>query len=110
MPVTAVASFAHRVSGALLFLSTPFLIYALARSLRGPESFAAIRYWLSGPLGGFVLFVLWWALLHHLFAGVRFLLMDLDIGIDLNAGRASAWLVNVAALIVALLTAGALLL
>lgn len=109
MPVTAVASFAHRVSGALLFLATPFLIYALAASLRSPEGFAAVQAWWHAPLPALVAFILWWALLHHLFTGVRFLLMDLELGVDLKAGRASAWLVNIGALAVALFTSVVLL-
>jgi succinate dehydrogenase / fumarate reductase cytochrome b subunit len=39
-----------------------------------------------------------WSLSHHLLAGVRHLLLDIDIGLDRAAARASAWLVNLGAL------------
>lgn len=49
-----------------------------------------------------------WALAHHLFAGVRHLLSDVDIGSRLTVARRSAWIVNIGGLAVALLAAGAL--
>lgn len=105
LPVMAVTSLAHRVSGALLFLLTPALIYALSLSLRSPEDYRALldglQWW---PVQMLVLLA-WWAVLHHLFAGVRFLLMDLDRGVRLPAAARSAWAVNLAALGLAVLTA-----
>lgn len=105
MPVMAVTSIAHRVSGVLLFLVTPILIYTLARSLRGPEEYAAVTAILqSGWMQLFAL-VIWWAVLHHLLAGIRFLLMDMDRGVRLPAAARSAWTVNLSALGLTILTA-----
>ena len=98
-PVGAVASIGHRVSGVVLFTALPFAVWALERSLRGEQAFDL-------PTGSFArlgLFVLAWAAAHHLFAGIRHLLSDVDIGSSLGASRASAW----AALIGALAIAGA---
>ena len=53
--------------------------------------------------------VLAWALLHHLLAGIRFLLLDLEIGIEREQARVSAWLVNIGAPLVVLLIVGAML-
>lgn len=50
-----------------------------------------------------------WALTHHLLAGVRHLLSDIDVGSHLPAARTSAWLVNGCAVLVALLSLGVLL-
>jgi succinate dehydrogenase / fumarate reductase cytochrome b subunit len=47
-------------------------------------------------------------LAHHLMAGVRHLLSDIDVGAHLPAARRSAWVVNVGALVVALIAAGVL--
>lgn len=105
MPVMAVTSIAHRVSGALLFLSTPVLIYAMALSLRSPADYetllSVLQRW---PVQVLLLFV-WWALLHHLLAGVRYLLMDMDRGVRLPAAARSAWTVNLAALVLTALSA-----
>ena len=99
MPVTAVASFAHRVSGLLMVLATPALIYTLEVSLRDAAGYAQVQHWLAQPLFRLLLIVLCWALLHHLFAGVRFLIQDVGLGLQRVSARRSAWLVNLAALV-----------
>lgn len=101
MPMTAIVSILHRLSGLLLFLALPLFIYTLQESLRSPESFAA----LIGQLDSFVLkailAVLIWSLFHHLLAGLRFLLLDMEVGIPRNQARNTALLVNITAGIVA---------
>ena len=89
-PVPAVVSFLHRVSGALLFLGIPLLLIALDASLSSAGSFAAL---VSAPGLKFALFVLLAGFAYHLFAGVRFLLLDLHWGIALKQARRSAWAV-----------------
>lgn len=102
MPVPAVMSIAHRASGVLMVLLTPILVYALQQSLSGPEGFAQVTQWCSGARGKLVLFLMLWALLHHLFAGFRYLLLDIHIGVDKQPERTSAWAVMIGAPVVAL--------
>lgn len=97
LPVGAVTSIAHRLSGALLFLSLPFLVYLLDLSLQGPAGFDSAREWLDCGWIRAASVVLVWSVLHHLFGGVRFLLIDLDIGVALRSARISAWCVNLCA-------------
>lgn len=93
MPVTGVVSFLHRVSGALLVISLPFVVFLFSRSLQDPSGFdqvsVILQWW---PMRLLVLLIVL-GLLFHLFSGIRFLLLDLDIGIRLPAARASAWVV-----------------
>lgn len=97
LPVTGVASFGHRLSGVLLFLLLPLALYLLELSLRDPHGFErAVTFAGSGPLQFVGALALWW-FLHHLFAGIRFLLLDLDVGGGLPASRRSAWWVNLGA-------------
>ncbi len=107
MPVGAVASIAHRISGVLLFLAVPAMIWLLERSLAGPEGFAQALDVLRHPLARLVTILLVWALLHHLLAGLRFLLIDLEIGVERAPARAGAWLVNLGAPLLTLLLLGA---
>lgn len=108
-PVGAVASIGHRVSGVVLAVFTPVLIYLVEASLRSAEDYARIAALLdSAPARGAALVVLW-AFAHHFLAGVRHLLMDIDVGSSLFAARRSAWLVNMASVALALLVAGTLL-
>jgi succinate dehydrogenase / fumarate reductase, cytochrome b subunit len=109
MPVGALTSITHRVTGILLALSVPFSIYLLDLSLQGPRSYAQVISFLDqwAFRGAAIVFV--WVLAHHLLAGIRHLLSDVDIGSQLPAARRSAWIVNVGSIAVALLAAGALI-
>lgn len=93
LPLPGWVSFLHRVSGAVLFLALPLLLSLFQRSMAGPESFAAVRDCLSGPLPKLILLGLLWAYLHHFFAGLRFLALDLHWGVNLAAARKTSWAV-----------------
>jgi succinate dehydrogenase / fumarate reductase cytochrome b subunit len=107
LPVGALTSILHRVSGVLLALAIPLVAWAFARSLANPEGYADIAAWLANP-GVKVAAVLWiWALSHHLLAGVRHMLSDVDVGSRLWYARKSAYTVNITAVLIAIAAAGA---
>lgn len=93
LPLPGFVSILHRISGALLFLALPLLLSLFQRSLSGPESFAELRDCLAGPLPKLVMLGLLWAWLHHFFAGLRFLALDLHWGIGLASARKTSWAV-----------------
>jgi len=93
--VTAVVSIAHRISGVILFLVLPIAMYGFALSLRSAPDYAAVQKILHHPGMQVLWLLLAWAGLHHFFAGLRFLLLDMDIGLRLQTARATAWLVFV---------------
>jgi succinate dehydrogenase / fumarate reductase cytochrome b subunit len=89
-PLPAILSILHRISGALLFLfGIPILLWAVQRSL-APEGLASLRALFGNPLVKLVLLGFLWAYLHHLFAGIRFLLLDMHKGVALAPARRSA--------------------
>ncbi|HEX7329560.1 MAG TPA: succinate dehydrogenase, cytochrome b556 subunit [Casimicrobiaceae bacterium] len=91
-PVGAVCSFGHRVAGVILAVALPALVYLLDRSLAGPQQYAAVVAWLHSVSGKAMLVLLAWALGHHVLAGVRHMLKDVDVGSSLTVARRSAWL------------------
>ena len=93
LPLPGVVSILHRISGALLFLFAAWLLYLLDGSLASPERYASIKVALAHPLAKLVLLGLLWAFLHHLCAGVRFLFLDVDKGVDLPTARLTSVLV-----------------
>lgn len=102
-PLPAIVSILHRASGAILFLAgIPLALWALEASLGSPEAYASFASIVSHPLGKLVALVLLWATLHHLFAGLRHLLLDMHVGIDLPAARRSSAIVFVLALLLTL--------
>ncbi len=90
LPLPGWISIMHRISGALLFLALPLLLWLLQASLYSAESYATVTGWLALPLVKLALLGLMWVLLLHLCAGVRFLIIDLDIGVALAPARASS--------------------
>lgn len=109
MPVGALTSITHRVTGIFLALGIPFSVYLLDLSLQGPQGYAQVIAWFDKFAFRVAAIVLVWALAHHLLAGIRHLLSDIDIGSELPAARRSAWIVNFGGVAVALLAAGVLL-
>lgn len=103
MPVGALTSIGHRLSGVLLFLSLPLAAFLLDLSLQGPDGFEHAARLLESPALRIVELLIAWSLAHHLLAGVRFLLIDLDIGVDKLPARSTALTVNLAAPLLALL-------
>jgi succinate dehydrogenase / fumarate reductase cytochrome b subunit len=97
-PVPAVVSILHRISGAALFLFLWFFLQGLERSLASPDSFEELKGTLNNPIVKLLTLGLLWAYLHHTFAGIRHLGLDLRLGIELPKARASAYAVLVVSL------------
>jgi succinate dehydrogenase / fumarate reductase cytochrome b subunit len=109
MPVGALTSITHRVTGVFLALSIPFGVYILDLSLQGPQGYVQAIAWFDKLAFRVATIAFAWALAHHLLAGLRHLLSDIDIGSQLPAARRSAWIVNLGGVAVALCAAGVLL-
>jgi succinate dehydrogenase / fumarate reductase cytochrome b subunit len=97
-PVPAVLSILHRISGALLFVAMVWLLWMLDRSLHSEVAFNKLREYAALWPVKLSLLVLIWAYCHHFCAGIRYLLLDLHIGIDKATARASSWVVFAASL------------
>ena len=90
-PVTAIASILHRVSGVILFLALPFLLWALQLSLHSEKDFAQLQDVMLSPIVKFVVWGVLSALFYHLIAGLRHLLMDMHLFDGKQSGRFMAW-------------------
>ena len=96
LPVGGIVSILHRVTGVLMVLALPFSLLLLERTLASAEDYQRIASQ-AGSLPGRLLLLGGVAVVaHHLFAGVRHLLLDLDIGIGRTGSRLGAWLVLLA--------------
>lgn len=85
-PITSLSSILHRVSGVLLFLSVPFCLWALEKSLSSQAGFDQVQIVLQGALAKFILWAILSMLAYHIIAGIRHLLMDAGIGESLEGG------------------------
>lgn len=93
LPVTAVLSIGHRITGVLLILAIPLLVFLFDRSLADEQGYDFVTGLLQGDAFRAVLLLGIWFFAHHFLAGIRYLLIDADVGIDPRAARVSAWIV-----------------
>jgi len=93
LPVPGLVSIFHRASGVLLFAGLIWFLFLLDMSLASEAAFARFRTYLGHVPVKVAMWVLLWAYLHHLCAGVRHLFLDIDMGVELRAARISAFAV-----------------
>ena len=99
LPVPGWVSILHRISGALLFVALVWLLWMLDRSLASEAGFERIKHYAGLAPVKLALLVLVWAYCHHFCAGIRYLFLDLDKGVDLKTARLTSWIVLVASLV-----------
>lgn len=98
MPAAAWVSILHRISGVIMFLLLPFIVWMLDKSLTSEISFdaftAAFRAGVGFVPGWFLklmVLALIWAYLHHFVAGLRHIWMDLShSAVTKEFGKSSA--------------------
>jgi succinate dehydrogenase / fumarate reductase cytochrome b subunit len=109
LPPAGIVSILHRVSGALMFLLLPFVIWLFDTSVSSEISFDVFASAFAAGLGvlpgwfvKLVALALIWAYLHHFIAGVRHLWMDATHSVSLAQGRGSALFTLIASVLLTL--------
>ena len=95
LPLAGKVSILHRVSGIAMFALLPFVLYLLEQSLTSEISFDKFSGFMAAtifsiPVVKIIVLGLIWAYLHHFCAGIRFLTLDLHLGIDKHTAQKSA--------------------
>ena len=103
LPVTAYVSILHRVSGVVLFGAVGLFLWILDSSLSSEESFNSIKVFMSTLTVQIIIWLSLAALIYHLVAGLRHLVMDYGYGETLSGGILGAKLVLVLSVILMLL-------
>ena len=101
MPVTAIASILHRVSGVVLFVAIGGLLWLWHLSLSSVQGFEQAKAVATHPVSGLLLWGTLTALLYHLAAGLRHLAMDIGWFEEKESGKRSAVVAIVVAAIAA---------
>jgi succinate dehydrogenase / fumarate reductase, cytochrome b subunit len=91
LTMTMAMSFAHRVSGAALYVGVLLLAWFLIAASADASSFAFFSDFIGSFIGRLVLFVVTWALFHHLVGGLRHMLWDTGYGLDAPLRDQMAW-------------------
>jgi succinate dehydrogenase / fumarate reductase cytochrome b subunit len=98
LPWAGKVSILHRISGAALFLLLPFILYLFDQSLASELSFMQFQAFTDHFLVKLVCLGLIWSFLHHFCAGIRYLLLDLEFGVEKIAAQKSAIIVLIVSL------------
>ena len=94
LPLPGLVSIFHRISGAILFVPViPALLYLMQATLGSEAGWLHWKGVLSDPAVKLVLLAFVWLYVHHFFAGIRYLLLDVHVGVEKEPARASAKLV-----------------
>ena len=95
LPWAGKVSILHRISGAALFLLLPFILYLFDQSIASELSYQKFQAFTSNILVKIICLGLIWSFLHHFCAGIRYLLLDLEIGVEKSESNRSAIIVLV---------------
>lgn len=109
LPLPGKVSILHRVSGAGLFLFLPVILWLFSASLTSADTFATFKSVFASLPAKVVLAGLIWAFVHHFCAGIRFLLLDMHVGIEKEEARKSAAVVLAVSIPLTLVLWGVLL-
>jgi len=103
LPLLAVMSISHRLTGAALSLGSVLLAIWLIAAAAGEASFAAVNVHLQAWYG-VLLMVLWsFALFYHLCNGIRHLVWDAGYGLELRSAYVSGYVTIAASVVLTLL-------
>jgi succinate dehydrogenase / fumarate reductase cytochrome b subunit len=94
LPPAGIVSILHRISGLLMFLLLPFIIWMFDKSVSSEISYDGFTAVFAGSFGWFaklVCLALIWAYLHHFCAGIRHLVMDVNHhAVNKQTGKSTA--------------------
>jgi len=93
LPISGIISIFHRLTGVLMFLAIPVSLYLLQLSVESISSYESVVSLMLYPLSRFFILLVTWSFVHHFLTGIRFLLIDIDLFLDKESVRRSAWAV-----------------
>ncbi|MBA2650618.1 MAG: succinate dehydrogenase, cytochrome b556 subunit [Legionella sp.] len=102
-PPMAIVSILHRVSGVVIFILLPIVLFMMSRSLNSEASFTQMENTLTNPGYKLVLWLFAASFIFHTIAGARHMIMDLGYGEELSVSRRTAVAVIVLSIISTLL-------
>ena len=89
-PLPAITSILHRISGLILFLAIPLVLWGFCLSLASADDFDYVHQLFQTPFAKFIIWCILAPFIYHFVAGIRHLLMDVNVGVELKSGRLSA--------------------
>tara|TARA_E500000178_G_C16510725_1_gene525725 strand:+ start:35 stop:433 length:399 start_codon:yes stop_codon:yes gene_type:complete len=92
-PVQAIASILHRISGVILFLFIPVILYTLDKSLNSSSCFNNVLAYFNHPVAKFFIWFFVSALIYHLLAGIKHVFMDIGLFEEKTSSQVASYFV-----------------
>jgi succinate dehydrogenase / fumarate reductase cytochrome b subunit len=84
-------SIVHRVTGIALYFGTLLLAWWLIAAASGPTAYSHVQAFTGSFFGRLIVLGYTWALLHHLFSGIRHFVWDLGYGFKASERETMTW-------------------
>lgn len=97
--LTSILSITHRGTGIFLALGALYLVSWLLAIASGPDAYASVSAFSASIIGRLLLLGWTFSLFYHLANGIRHLVWDAGLGLDLKTAYMSGWLVVVGAVV-----------
>ena len=92
MSITMAMSIVHRITGGALYLGTILLVWWLLSAASGPNAYAKVQWFMGSILGRLILFGYTWALIHHMYGGIRHFIWDTGHGFEPGKREVLTWI------------------
>ncbi len=97
--INMVMSIVHRITGGALYFGSLLLAIWLIAAAMGPAAFDQANAFFGSIIGRLILIGYTWALLHHMFGGIRHLIWDTGRGLDIKSADLLCWVSIIASLL-----------
>ena len=103
--LTSVTSILTRITGNALLMGSLLIVWWLLAAATSPEAFAVADQALTSILGELIMFGSIWAIWYHTLAGVRHLIWDNAVGLELEVAYKLGWIVVIGSVVMTIITA-----
>lgn len=102
--MTSISSIFVRITGNALLVSALMIVGWLLAAATGPECFAHANAIITSWFGKLVMILSLWALWYHTLGGLRHLIWDIGLGLELQTAERMGWLMIIGSFVFTILT------
>ncbi|MEX0348753.1 MAG: succinate dehydrogenase, cytochrome b556 subunit [Paracoccaceae bacterium] len=102
--LTSVTSILTRITGNALIVAALLIVWWFLAASTSPEAFARADWWITSLLGDVVMALSLWAIWYHTLAGIRHLIWDNALGLDIPVAEKLGWAVVIGSFVLTLIT------
>ena len=102
--ITSVTSILTRITGNAMLVAALLIVWWFLAAATSPEAYATANAVITSLLGDLVMALSLWGLWYHTLAGIRHLIWDNAVGLDLPTAYKLGWAVVIGSVVLTLVT------